>query len=141
MWAYSENLWPFSFKFRTCYTARSSTQDFPFCPTIVESVSSSYVFHAPSSHLADLQPCNHPSVHFVTIFNFSFRFPIVEPDPGHTKLRISREGLEAIERIQNPIAAVAVRLRSNFLNICFCHLTISIGYLPFCDRALCRSER
>ncbi|CAI9107729.1 OLC1v1007163C1 [Oldenlandia corymbosa var. corymbosa] len=35
-------------------------------------------------------------------------FPIVEPDPGHTKLRLSREGLEAIERITNPIAAVAV---------------------------------
>lgn len=37
-------------------------------------------------------------------------FPIVEPDPGHTKLRLSREGLEAIERITNPIAAVAVCL-------------------------------
>ncbi|KAL9318460.1 hypothetical protein ACSQ67_014977 [Phaseolus vulgaris] len=36
------------------------------------------------------------------------RFPIVEPDPGHTKLRLSREGLEAIERITNPIAAVAL---------------------------------
>ncbi|KAK6940756.1 Guanylate-binding protein, N-terminal [Dillenia turbinata] len=35
-------------------------------------------------------------------------FPIVEPDPGHTKLRLSREGLEAIKRISNPIAAVAV---------------------------------
>jgi len=34
----------------------------------------------------------------------------VEPDPGHTKLRLSREGLEAIERITNPIAAVAVCL-------------------------------
>ncbi|KAL0459465.1 UNVERIFIED_CONTAM: Guanylate-binding protein 4 [Sesamum latifolium] len=37
-----------------------------------------------------------------------FRFPIIEPDPGHTKLRLSREGLEAIERITTPIAAVAV---------------------------------
>ena len=36
------------------------------------------------------------------------RFPIVEPDPGHTKLRLSREGLEAIERITSPISAVAV---------------------------------
>ncbi|KAF5202779.1 Mitochondrial substrate carrier family protein b, partial [Thalictrum thalictroides] len=36
------------------------------------------------------------------------RFPIVEPDAGHTKLRLSREGLEAIERITTPIAAVAV---------------------------------
>ncbi|KAJ1385526.1 P-loop containing nucleoside triphosphate hydrolase [Sesbania bispinosa] len=37
-----------------------------------------------------------------------YSFPIVEPDPGHTKLRLSREGLEAIERITNPIASVAV---------------------------------
>ena len=36
-----------------------------------------------------------------------YSFPIVEPDPGHTKLRLSREGLEAIEKITNPIAAVA----------------------------------
>ncbi|KAI4301177.1 hypothetical protein L6164_034483 [Bauhinia variegata] len=43
-----------------------------------------------------------------SIENFHQAFPIVEPDPGHTKLRISREGLEAIERITNPIAAVAV---------------------------------
>ncbi|XP_044487694.1 guanylate-binding protein 4-like isoform X2 [Mangifera indica] len=35
-------------------------------------------------------------------------FPIVEPDPGHTKLRLSSEGLEAIRRITTPIAAVAV---------------------------------
>ncbi|PWA63515.1 guanylate-binding protein 4 [Artemisia annua] len=35
-------------------------------------------------------------------------FPIIEPDPGHTKLRLSSEGLEAIKRIKNPIAAVAV---------------------------------
>ncbi|KAL7172497.1 hypothetical protein ACSBR2_032060 [Camellia fascicularis] len=38
-------------------------------------------------------------------------FPIVEPDPDHTKLRIAREGLEAIERINNPIAAVFACLR------------------------------
>ncbi|CAK7346497.1 unnamed protein product [Dovyalis caffra] len=36
------------------------------------------------------------------------KFPIVEPDPGHTKLRLSNEGLEAIKRITNPVAAVAV---------------------------------
>ncbi|MED6182082.1 hypothetical protein PIB30_025319 [Stylosanthes scabra] len=42
------------------------------------------------------------------IQNFQQPFPIVEPDPGHTKLRLSREGLEAIERITNPIASVAV---------------------------------
>ncbi|XP_048441672.1 guanylate-binding protein 4 isoform X2 [Pyrus x bretschneideri] len=41
-------------------------------------------------------------------FQNTEKFPIVEPDPGHTKLRLSREGLEAIERITNPIAAVAV---------------------------------
>ncbi|KAJ6392064.1 hypothetical protein OIU77_025929 [Salix suchowensis] len=35
-------------------------------------------------------------------------FPIIEPDPGHTKLRLSSEGLEAIKRITNPIAAVSV---------------------------------
>ncbi|GMY16760.1 guanylate-binding protein 5 [Fagus crenata] len=43
-----------------------------------------------------------------SIENFHQAFPIVEPDPGHTKLRLSREGLEAIERITTPIAAVAV---------------------------------
>ncbi|KAK4418332.1 Guanylate-binding protein 4 [Sesamum alatum] len=43
-----------------------------------------------------------------SIENFRQAFPIIEPDPGHTKLRLSREGLEAIERITNPIAAVAV---------------------------------
>ncbi|KAG7989465.1 hypothetical protein I3843_03G239600 [Carya illinoinensis] len=42
------------------------------------------------------------------IENYHQAFPIVEPDPGHTKLRLSREGLEAIERITTPIAAVAV---------------------------------
>lgn len=35
-------------------------------------------------------------------------FPIVEPAPGHTKLQLSREGLEAISRITTPISAVAV---------------------------------
>ncbi|XP_019188539.1 PREDICTED: guanylate-binding protein 4 isoform X1 [Ipomoea nil] len=40
--------------------------------------------------------------------NFNQAFPIVEPDPGHTKLRLSKEGLEAIEKITTPIAAVAV---------------------------------
>ncbi|CAL0310368.1 unnamed protein product [Lupinus luteus] len=42
------------------------------------------------------------------ILNFHQAFPIVEPAPGHTKLRLSREGLEAIEKITNPIASVAV---------------------------------
>ncbi|KAH0660866.1 hypothetical protein KY289_029614 [Solanum tuberosum] len=40
--------------------------------------------------------------------NFHQPFPIVEPDSGHTKLRLAREGLEAIERITTPIASVAV---------------------------------
>lgn len=44
----------------------------------------------------------------LAIDNFNQAFPIVEPDPGHTKLRLSTEGLEAIRRITNPIAAVAV---------------------------------
>ncbi|KAL5219153.1 hypothetical protein ABZP36_019837 [Zizania latifolia] len=35
-------------------------------------------------------------------------FPIVEPDYGHTKLRLSERGLEAIRRIETPIAAVGV---------------------------------
>lgn len=49
-----------------------------------------------------------PTVSSETIINFHQPFPIVEPDPGHTKLRLSQEGLEAIERITNPIASVAV---------------------------------
>ncbi|KAK9057349.1 hypothetical protein SSX86_022184 [Deinandra increscens subsp. villosa] len=48
-----------------------------------------------------------PSAVFA-IDDFNQAFPIVEPDPGHTKLRLSHEGLEAIRRITNPIAAVAV---------------------------------
>ncbi|XP_008786072.2 guanylate-binding protein 4-like [Phoenix dactylifera] len=40
--------------------------------------------------------------------DFRLAFPILEPDPDHTKLRLAREGLEAIERITTPIAAVAV---------------------------------
>ena len=57
-----------------------------------------------------LEPC--------LLLYFSYRFPIVEPDPGHTKLRISREGLEAIQRITTPIAAVAVSLSLTSLNTC-----------------------
>lgn len=40
--------------------------------------------------------------------DFQRAFPIVEPDPDHTKLRLSRVGLEAIQRITTPIAAVGV---------------------------------
>uniref|UniRef100_A0A3Q7H2U7 GB1/RHD3-type G domain-containing protein n=1 Tax=Solanum lycopersicum TaxID=4081 RepID=A0A3Q7H2U7_SOLLC len=40
--------------------------------------------------------------------NFHQPFPIVEPDYGHTKLRLATQGLEAIQRITTPIAAVAV---------------------------------
>ncbi|XP_004981431.1 guanylate-binding protein 4 isoform X2 [Setaria italica] len=39
---------------------------------------------------------------------FERAFPIVEPDHGHTKLRLSEQGLEAIRRIENPIAIVGV---------------------------------
>uniref|UniRef100_A0A804Q5X4 GB1/RHD3-type G domain-containing protein n=1 Tax=Zea mays TaxID=4577 RepID=A0A804Q5X4_MAIZE len=35
-------------------------------------------------------------------------FPIVKPDYGHTKLQLAKEGLEAIQRIRTPIAAVSV---------------------------------
>ncbi|XP_051142131.1 uncharacterized protein LOC127259036 [Andrographis paniculata] len=44
----------------------------------------------------------------LSVDDFRQAFPIVEPDPGHTRLRLSTEGLEAIERITTPIAAVAV---------------------------------
>ncbi|KAG5567521.1 hypothetical protein RHGRI_002907 [Rhododendron griersonianum] len=43
-----------------------------------------------------------------SVDDFKKAFPIVEPDPGHTKLRITKEGLEAIQKITTPIAAVAV---------------------------------
>ncbi|KAG5587250.1 hypothetical protein H5410_047684 [Solanum commersonii] len=52
--------------------------------------------------------CFFASGSFSSIENFHQAFPIIEPDPGHTKLRLSREGLEAIEKITTPIAAVAV---------------------------------
>ncbi|KAG0481446.1 hypothetical protein HPP92_012304 [Vanilla planifolia] len=40
--------------------------------------------------------------------DFQRAFPVVEPDFGHTKLRLAKEGLDAIRRIKNPIAAIAV---------------------------------
>ncbi|EMS55860.1 Guanylate-binding protein 4 [Triticum urartu] len=51
------------------------------------------------------------SGHVLLMFPFiryKVRFPIVEPDYGHTKLRLSEQGLEAIRRIENPIAIVGV---------------------------------
>lgn len=42
------------------------------------------------------------------INEFRRAFPIVEPDVGHTKLRLAREGLDVIRRIKSPIAAVSV---------------------------------
>jgi hypothetical protein len=36
------------------------------------------------------------------------RLPVVEPDHGHTKLRLAKQGLEAIQKIETPIAAVSV---------------------------------
>jgi hypothetical protein len=38
----------------------------------------------------------------------------VKPDYGHTKLQLAKEGLEAIQRIRTPIAAVSVC--SNFIS-------------------------
>ncbi|KMZ75694.1 Guanylate-binding-like protein [Zostera marina] len=43
-----------------------------------------------------------------SIDSFRQSFSIVEPDSSHTKLQINREGLQAIERITMPIAAVSV---------------------------------
>lgn len=58
-------------------------------------------------------------------------FPIVEPDPHHTKLRLSKEGLEAIERIKSPIAAVAVSsLKRSFI---FFFLLFMIFYILFSE--------
>ena len=34
----------------------------------------------------------------------------MEPDSAHTKLRLAREGLEAIQRITTPIAVVGVSI-------------------------------
>jgi len=55
---------------------------------------------------------NNLTIFFITSIAYCclciHRFPIIEPDPGHTKLRLSSEGLEAIKRITNPIAAVSV---------------------------------
>ncbi|XP_010527336.1 PREDICTED: guanylate-binding protein 4 [Tarenaya hassleriana] len=63
------------------------------------------IFRGVSVFLLSL--CLYLSTSF-SIDNFHQAFPIVEPDPGHTKLRLSREGLEAISKITTPIAAVAV---------------------------------
>lgn len=50
----------------------------------------------------------------ISVYIFTFcRYPIVEPDPGHTKLRLARAGLEAIERITTPVAAVAVSKKNH----------------------------
>lgn len=43
-----------------------------------------------------------------SVDDFRQAFPIIEPDPGHTKLRLARAGLEAIERVTTPVAAIAV---------------------------------
>ncbi|KAJ8513040.1 hypothetical protein OPV22_003474 [Ensete ventricosum] len=40
--------------------------------------------------------------------DFRRAFPIVEPDPNHIKLRLAREGIDAIKNITTPIAVVAV---------------------------------
>ncbi|GBG71009.1 hypothetical protein CBR_g8307 [Chara braunii] len=41
-------------------------------------------------------------------FNLHRSFPIVLPDPGHTKLALSEEGLDVISQIDLPVAVVAV---------------------------------
>lgn len=43
----------------------------------------------------------------------------MEPDYGHTKLRLSEQGLEAIRRIENPIAIVGVSLDYYFEELIF----------------------
>ncbi|CAL9155705.1 unnamed protein product [Musa hybrid cultivar] len=40
--------------------------------------------------------------------DFRRAFPIVKPDPNHLRLRLAREGLDAIQNITTPIAVVAV---------------------------------
>ena len=44
----------------------------------------------------------------------------MEPDYGHTKLRLSQQGLEAIRRIENPIAVVGVSLDYNLEKLLLC---------------------
>ena len=48
-------------------------------------------------------------IHFY-FFDEMQAISIVEPDPGHTKLAVTRSALNAIARITNPIAVVAVRV-------------------------------
>ncbi|CAL9088443.1 unnamed protein product [Musa textilis] len=40
--------------------------------------------------------------------DFRRAFPIVKPDPDHLRLRLAREGLDAIQNITTPVAVVAV---------------------------------
>lgn len=50
--------------------------------------------------------------------------PIVEPDNGHTKLILTKEGLDAISKIETPIAAVAVLV----LGICVTQKQKAFGF-------------
>ncbi|URD96681.1 GTP binding protein [Musa troglodytarum] len=47
--------------------------------------------------------------------DFRRAFPIVKPDPDHLRLRLAREGLDAIQNITTPVAVVAVVYRSTYL--------------------------
>ncbi|XP_064957913.1 uncharacterized protein LOC135608799 [Musa acuminata AAA Group] len=51
---------------------------------------------------ADVSGCR------ATDYRLWLRFPIVKPDPNHLRLRLAREGLDAIQNITTPIAVVAV---------------------------------
>ncbi|CAI5525714.1 unnamed protein product [Closterium sp. Naga37s-1] len=50
------------------------------------------------------------SEHFVVIRTcmHACRYPVIQPDTKHTKLKVSQEGLSVIRSIKNPIAIVAV---------------------------------
>lgn len=66
------------------------------------------------------------SISVLVLFNLihiypQSRFPIVEPDPGHTKLRLAREGLDVIEKITTPIAVVAVSFSFMIPIVAFSH--------------------
>jgi hypothetical protein len=59
-----------------------------------------------SSCLSTVNPGKTNFINYIMLY----RFPIVEPDYSHTKLRLSEQGLDAIRRIENPIAIVGVSL-------------------------------
>ncbi|KMZ76248.1 hypothetical protein ZOSMA_10538G00010 [Zostera marina] len=64
---------------------------------------------SPGSGSSDLPRCS--KIIFFCFLSM-YRFPIVEPDSDHTRLRLTRESFEAIERITTPIAAVSFILHT-----------------------------